>query len=103
MQIEECIEGEPEISTVRVNPGETNETISGLPNENKVQGEGSVYYDIRFFAALPAEVGRIRLLINLEAQKDYYPGYQIPTRGDLLRGAYAVRAVGDRIFRKRIR
>ncbi len=43
MQIEECIEGEPEISTVRVNPGETNETISGLPNENKVQGEGSVY------------------------------------------------------------
>ena len=81
MQIEECIEGEPEISTVRVNPGETNETISGLPNENKVQGEGSVYYDIRFFAALPAEGGRIRLLINLEAQKDYYPGYQIPTRG----------------------
>ena len=43
LQIEECIEGEPEISTVRVNPGETNETISGLPNENKVQGEGSVY------------------------------------------------------------
>ncbi len=46
--IEECIEGDPEISTVKVNPGETNEKITGMPNEDKVPGEGAVYYDIRF-------------------------------------------------------
>ncbi|MCI5649227.1 MAG: hypothetical protein MR332_07325 [Fusicatenibacter sp.] len=80
-EIESCIEGTPEISTVGVNPGETNETIHGLANESKVPGEGSIYYDIRFFACVPRGRKRIRLIINLECQKSYYPGYQIPTRG----------------------
>ena len=30
---------------------------------------------------VPGKGERIRLIINVEAQKDYYPGYQIPTRG----------------------
>ena len=30
---------------------------------------------------MPGKGERIRLIINVEAQKDYYPGYQIPTRG----------------------
>ena len=30
---------------------------------------------------MPGNGERIRLIINVEAQKDYYPGYQIPTRG----------------------
>ena len=50
-----CIEGEPEISLVPVNPGETNrkrkepEQISGSGCEDKVPDEGAVYYDIRFY------------------------------------------------------
>lgn len=80
-EIEGCIEGTPEVSSVKVNLGETNETVTGMPNESKVQGEGSIYYDIRFFAFVPRREDRIRLIINVEAQKDYYPGYQIPTRG----------------------
>ena len=82
--IEECIEGDPEISTVKVNPGETNEineTINGMTNEDKVPGEGTVYYDIRFFAVAPGDSQQIRVIINLEMQKSYYPGYPIVTRG----------------------
>ena len=30
---------------------------------------------------MPDKGGKIRLIINVEAQKDYYSGYQIPTRG----------------------
>lgn len=48
-EIMECIEGEPEIGSRKVNPGETNATrITGLPNEDKVNEEGEIYYDIRF-------------------------------------------------------
>lgn len=82
-RIVECIEGEPEISTVRVNPGETNtkEKIIGSKNEDKVQAEGTVYYDIRFLAYAPKDGNYIKIVLNLEAQKNFYPGYQIVTRG----------------------
>ena len=85
MSVEEiipCIEGTPEISTVHVNPGRSGtEKISGMANEDKVPGEGAVYYDIRFYALAPARTGRIRLLLNVEAQKSFRPGYEIVTRG----------------------
>ena len=81
--IVKCIEGEPEISTVRVNPGETNSTekIIGSNNEDKVQAEGTVYYDIRFWAYAPKEENYVKIVLNLEAQKNFYPGYEIVTRG----------------------
>lgn len=76
------IEGEPEISSVAVNPGETNpEQISGMSGEDKVPGEGVVYYDIRFFAYRPDKKEKVKILINVEAQKDFWPGYRIETRG----------------------
>ena len=84
MELEEvaaCIEGEPEISSVKAEPGKTNPVITGISTESTVSGEGSIYYDIRFCASVPGNGERIRLIINVEAQKDYYPGYQIPTRG----------------------
>ena len=46
-----------------------------------IEGEGRVVYDIRFPANLPGHGRLVRLLIDVEAQKDYYPGYQLPTRG----------------------
>lgn len=79
--IQECIEGTPEISSVKVGPGETNEMISGLSNEDKIVGEGAVYYDIRFFAIVPGDTKQIRVIINVEMQRSYYPGYPIVTRG----------------------
>ena len=77
-----CIEGTPEVSTIGVDPGKSNaEKISGMSTEDKVPGEGAVYYDIRFYAYVPAKEERIRLILNVEAQKSFYPGYEIVTRG----------------------
>lgn len=85
-EIVRCIEGEPEISTIKVNSNDTQETnvtrkITGNKNEDKVPKEGTIYYDIRFFAYVSKEGKRIKIILNLEAQKNFYPGYQIVTRG----------------------
>lgn len=77
-EIEGCIEGMPEIAAVGVNPGET---IIGMASEDAVNGEGRIAYDIRFYAVVLRSREKIRLIINVEAQKSWYPGYKIPTRG----------------------
>ncbi|MBQ9991496.1 MAG: hypothetical protein IJP31_11260 [Lachnospiraceae bacterium] len=79
-QIRECIEGEPQVSRIRVRPGHTPEAISGSNKEDKVPGEGTVTYDIRFYVILP-EGRRIKLIMDIEAQKSFYPGYDLVTRG----------------------
>ena len=74
--------GEPEIGSRRVNPGETNASqITGMANEDKVNEEGTIFYDIRFFAWIPKSREKIRLIINVEAQKKYHTGYSLTTRG----------------------
>ena len=84
-EIMECIEGEPEISRVRVNPGESNDfkvsqrKITGTKNEDCVPNEGKIAFDIRFYAYVSGK--RIKIILNLEAQKKFNPGYQIVTRG----------------------
>lgn len=81
-EIMKCIEGEPEIGSRRVNPGETNASqITGMANEDKVNEEGTIFYDIRFFAWIPKSREKIRLIINVEAQKKYHTGYSLTTRG----------------------
>ena len=80
-EIMKCIEGEPEIGSRRVNPGETNASqITGMANEDKVNEEGTIFYDIRFFAWIPKSREKIRLIINVEAQKKYHTGYSLTTR-----------------------
>lgn len=82
-----CMEGTTEISCIPVEAGKTNDNklrtqrITGLSNEDAVPDEGVVYYDIRFYVNIPKSREVIRLIINLEAQKSYYPGYEIVTRG----------------------
>ena len=81
-EIMKCIEGEPEIGSRRVNPGETNASqITGMANEDKVNEEGTIFYDIRFFAWIPKSREKIRLIIKVEAQKKYHTGYSLTTRG----------------------
>ena len=65
-EIEGCIEGMPEIAAVGVNPGET---IIGMANEDAVNGEGRIAYDIRFYAVVLRSREKIRLIINVEAQR----------------------------------
>lgn len=75
----ECIEGMPEVATVKVRPGHTTEAISGMSNEDKVPGEGEITYDIRFYA-VTHDAEHIKIIINVEAQKSFYPGYDLVTR-----------------------
>ena len=78
-EIERAIEGTPEISVVPVYPGKTPEMITGMATEDKIPNEGEVRYDIRFAVFTPAKE-RVKLIVNIEAQKKYYPGYDLVTR-----------------------
>ena len=89
---EKYIEGEPEIGTVGVHADDTNRahhstadgTISGSNSEDATLTEGTIYYDVRFnaiapkFDAEPEEL--IRLIINVEAQNKFKPGYLLTKR-----------------------
>lgn len=77
---EKYIEGEPQVGEIPVAPDETN-IIRGMNTEDVSITEGTVYYDIRFFAAAPVSGELIRLIINVEAQSDFYPGYSLLKRG----------------------
>lgn len=78
---EKYIEGQPQVSVVPMLPDEDGSIISGMDTEDKSVHEGTVTYDIRFRAILPDSEERIGLIINVEAQNDFYPGYPIITRG----------------------
>ncbi len=79
-EIIDSIEGQPEIETVSIEPGLTNRKITGSAEEDNIPGEGGIKFDIRFTILLLGEK-RIRIIVNVEAQNDYYPGYDIVTRG----------------------
>lgn len=56
--------------------------ISGIDTEDGSETEGTVHYDLYFRAMYPGGNGEyIGLLINLEFQNDYYPGYPLEKRG----------------------
>lgn len=76
------IEGEKQISEAAVHPDEEAGSlqIRGLNTEDSTINEGTVTYDIRFRAIVPGTGERISLIINVEAQNDFYPGYPIVKR-----------------------
>ena len=80
---EKYIEGTPQVGEVAVAPDESNHVsvIQGVGNEDTSLTEGTVFYDIRFLAIAPVFGELIRLIINLEAQNDFYPGYPLIKRG----------------------
>ena len=76
---EKYIEGSPQISAWPVHPDEG--VINGANSEDNSINEGTVTYDIRFDALAPSGDGLIKLILNLEAQNQYHPGYPLVTRG----------------------
>ena len=82
---EKYIEGSPQIAKAAVNPDESADTdgeqIKGAKTEDSTMGEGTVTYDIRFYALVPQSEERVSLIINVEAQNNFYPGYPIIKRG----------------------
>ena len=89
---EKYIEGTPEVGTVGVHVDDTNrppkapEIITGSNNEDSTLTEGTVRYDVRFDAIAPATANDaaqqdvIRLIINVEAQTAFNPGYPLTKR-----------------------
>jgi hypothetical protein len=71
-----AIDGEPEVAIRSVHP----EAVSTLENESKIPGEGKMYFDILFYA-VTNDGYRQKMYINIEAQKSFYPGYDLVTRG----------------------
>jgi len=78
---EKYIEGQPQVSNLPVLPDEGGTIINGMDTEDKSVHEGTVTYDIRFRASVPGTGEQIGLIINVEAQNDFYPGYPLIKRG----------------------
>lgn len=81
---EKYIEGEPQIGAVGVDADETNRnvsaTIHGTNTEDVTLTEGTIRYDVRFYATAPSEDGLIGLILNVEAQNRYNAGYPLLKR-----------------------
>lgn len=78
---EKYIEGTPQVHEVPVMPDETNATkIRGVSNVDTSRTEGMVIYDIRFLAVAPSNGELIQLIVNVEAQGQFYVGYPLLMR-----------------------
>jgi len=76
------IEGDPNLEEISLYPGKTNMPgIVGLGNEDTVPNEGKITFDIRFSVRAPKDDRLLKMIIDVEAQKNYYPGYDLVTRG----------------------
>ena len=78
---EKYIEGEPSISSIPVHRTDGTPNIHGMNTEDKTTSEGTQFFDIRFAAMLPGSAERIGLIINIEAQNEFHPGYPLVRRG----------------------
>lgn len=98
-EIVDCIEGTPEISRFSVYPGEKNdiekEVIIGMNAESKEPKEGLVTFDVRFYM-ITKEKKAIKIILNVEAQKDYYPGYHFEPRAIF----YCARMISEQLDRE---
>ena len=101
-----CIEPDIQLGDVPLRPNDRDspyETERNIPcitgdcTEDKVPGEGTVFFDIRFHAFAMEKGNRIKLLVNVEAQKEFYQSYEFVTRG-IFYGARMISAQLGREF-----
>lgn len=79
--VEKYIVGTPQVAEMPILPDETNAPrINGTGVEDTTITEGTVTFDIRFYAILPTIGERVGLIINVEAQNDFFPGYPLIKR-----------------------
>ena len=84
---EKYIEGIPSVGETGVDPDQSNRqvtegaSIAGMNTEDTLVTEGRVNYDIRFHALAPRDGALMRIIVNVEAQNRYNPGYPLIKRG----------------------
>lgn len=87
MTIEEiipCFLGEPEVMSHSVEdiPKTQNpEMINCMNSESKSASEGEISYDVIFAMKTPDSEDEIKLIVDIEAQNDFFPNYHITSRG----------------------
>lgn len=79
------IEEEPQVASREVYPGKKYKrrapgAIHGMNTESLIPGEGKVTFDIYFYV-MTRKRERVKIIINIELQKDYYVGYHYGARG----------------------
>ena len=94
---ETCIESPPKVSEVPVAPDETGAALRGMNTAQTSPTEGSVYFDIYFSAVVPGSGEVVQLIINVEAQDQFYPGYPLTKRG-IYYGARMLSAQKNNVF-----
>ena len=81
---EKYIVGDPLVGTVPVEPGLTNHTfpseIRGAAQEQSDDKEGTITFDVLFYATLPKSGELVKFIINLEAQKAMPTDYPLMKR-----------------------
>ena len=78
-EIVSCLEGKPEIGTVPVDD-DFLPKMDVAGSETISEKEGVRSYDIKFKVKLPTQE-EAELIINLESQNKYHPGYTLEKRG----------------------
>ncbi len=78
---EKYIKGTPKVHEVAVHRDETAEFIDGMGKEDVGMKEKPITYDIFFRVLSPRDDEMIQMIINIESQKDFYPGYPLIKRG----------------------
>ena len=90
-EIESLIEGTPAVGTFPLHGGQPvagenprrhgADVIYGQNTEDASPTDGIICYDIRFTALAPSTKEPIQLIINVEAQNRFKPGYPLVKRG----------------------
>ena len=75
---EKYIEGSPHIGTINVATGEN---IYGMSTEDFNINKGKIFHDIRYHTTVPSDGNYMDMIVNIEAQNEYNPGYPLLKRG----------------------
>ena len=79
--VNKYIQGNPEVEKTPVLPDGDIYRIESRHTEDITEGEGAVFFDVRFTALAPGTEEPIELIINIEAQNKFNPGYPLLKRG----------------------
>ena len=75
------IDGDPEVGRVPVHADDAaSPLVTGIGTEDSSVDEGTVWYDIRFRALVPGTEDLVGMIVNVEAQGNFYPGYPLLKR-----------------------
>jgi hypothetical protein len=80
-EIMSCLSGEPEIGADYIDDYDLPPKMDVAGSESASLREGTRSFDIKFKVKLPKDNKESDLIINIESQNDYNPGYTLEKRG----------------------